>query len=104
MAGLHRKFIEAGGITFSYFERSETRSQQTVSAPPVTLLFLHGFSASKIMWTPIASYFPAEWRIIMLDLPGHGESGFLPGADYTARGMAQKLHDVSFNTEMQHLY
>ncbi len=95
MAGLRRKFVQAGGITFSYLERAVTRSPQTVAAPPVTLLFLHGFSANKIMWMPIASYFPPEWRIVMVDLPGHGESGFLPGGNYAAKGMARKLHDVS---------
>lgn len=30
----------------------------------------------------------------MLDMPGHGESGFDPKGDYTAHGMADKLDQV----------
>ena len=102
LAGLRRKFIEAGGITFSYYEREATPSpQQTTddggvaAPPPVTLVFVHGFSASKIMWTSMVPHFPSEWRIVMMDMPGHGESSFISGEDYSSKGMARKLHDVS---------
>ena len=31
----------------------------------------------------------------MLDLPGHGESSFTSDGNYSAFGLARKLHDVS---------
>ena len=99
MAGLHRKFVTAGGFTFSYLEREGTSSPQTAAAPHVTAVFVPGFSASKAMWTPVSVYFPPEWKVVMVDMPGHGESTFIPGADYSAYGMARKLHDVSITMQ-----
>ena len=43
---------------------------------PVTLLFVHGFSANKTMWMIVSKHMPREWRLVMLDMPGHGESSF----------------------------
>ena len=31
----------------------------------------------------------------MLDLPGHGESSFTPDGNYSAFGLAQKLHALA---------
>jgi len=42
----------------------------------------------------MAPHFPSEWRIVMVDMPGHGESSFISGDDYSSKGMARKLHDV----------
>ena len=39
---------------------------------------------------------PKEWRIVVLDMPGHGESGYDPDHDYSPHGMAEKIHTVSF--------
>ncbi len=60
-----------------------------------TVLFLHGFTSDKTMWTLVSKYLPKEWRVVVVDLPGHGESGFTPKCDYTAQGFAEKLHNVS---------
>ena len=37
---------------------------------------------------------PREWRILVLDMPGHGESSFDPIQDYSPFGMAEKVHMV----------
>ena len=37
---------------------------------------------------------PREWRILVLDMPGHGESSFDPTLDYSPPGMADKVHMV----------
>lgn len=39
-----------------------------------TLVFLHGLGADKDGWGPLLKYFKDKYRLIVLDLPGHGES------------------------------
>jgi hypothetical protein len=63
-----------------------------------TLLLVHGFSASLHTWEPWAAILGAKYRIVSLDLPGHGLTrtppGFSPSpenyADLVERA-AQKL-------------
>ena len=38
----------------------------------VTVVFLHGFMGSGEDWRPITQGLPAEYRCVLLDLPGHG--------------------------------
>ena len=97
MAGLRRKFLTVDGIEYSYFERAGV-AQTDIDGrvrEPTTLLFLHGFTANKTMWMVMSKYLPKEWRIVMLDMPGHGESSFKPNNDYSALGLAEKIHSVS---------
>lgn len=89
-----RKFIEVEGICYSYFERTPVGDSDN-EGEPVTVLFLHGFTANKTMWMLMSKYLPKEWRLIMLDLPGHGESSFKSGSNYSALGFAHKMNEVS---------
>ena len=79
-----------GDIRYSYFERLPT----SPSSHPITAVFMHGFSANKTMWIVMSKYLPLDWRLVMLDMPGHGESSFKSGSDYTPRGMSDKLNEV----------
>jgi pimeloyl-ACP methyl ester carboxylesterase len=54
--------------------------------PPVVLL--HGLGGSKISWLPALSALAPRYRLIVPDLPGHGESD-KPRTDYTARYYAR---------------
>ena len=76
---------------YSYFERLPTGP----ISHPVTVVFVHGFSANKTMWMVMSKYLPQEWRLVMVDMPGHGESSFKTGSDYSSHGMADKLNGVS---------
>ena len=60
-----------------------------------TLLFLHGFTSNKESWVRVTQNLPSTWRILVLDMPGHGESSFDPSSDYSTFGMAEKVHMVS---------
>ena len=39
------------------------------------LVFVHGGGANAHWWTPLAATFAAEFRVIAIDLSGHGDSG-----------------------------
>ena len=47
---------------------------------PTTLLFLHGFTSNKESWVRVTQNLPSTWRILVLDMPGHGESSFDPSS------------------------
>ena len=91
LAGLHRKQLTVNGITYAYFERLPVALVK--DAPAV--LFLHGFTADKTMWMLTIRNLPKEWWIIVLDLPGHGDTSFVQNGDYSPTGMVTKLHEVS---------
>jgi 3-oxoadipate enol-lactonase len=57
------------------------------------LLLVHGLTASHAVWELTLSAFADRWRVIALDLPGHGESD-KPDAPYTIdffAGMVRSL-------------
>jgi pimeloyl-ACP methyl ester carboxylesterase len=59
------RYVELpGGVRMHY------RDQGNPNGP--TLLLVHGFSASLHTWEPWVERLGAEYRIVTLDLPGHG--------------------------------
>jgi haloacetate dehalogenase len=61
-----------------------------VQAPP--LLLLHGFPQSHVLWHRVAQALSGEFRLVLPDLRGYGDSGKPPGgadhAAYSKRAMA----------------
>lgn len=47
------------------------------------LLLVHGSNASLHTWEPWSRSLRGRWRIVRLDLPGHGLTGAHPKADYS---------------------
>lgn len=60
------------------------------------LVFLHGFSGDGREWQAVGERL-ADWPRLYLDLPGHGASSAIPGADFAA--VSSRLQDllVSYN-------
>lgn len=52
------------------------------------LLLLHGSNASLHTWEAWAKLLAGDYRVITVDLPGHGLTGAVPGGDYSQKGMA----------------
>ncbi len=42
------------------------------------LVFIHGFGGSSRLWHAQQDYFSKGFRTVAVDLPGHGESGWMP--------------------------
>jgi len=55
-------------------------------APVIVLL--HGSNASLFTWEPWSKRLSDEYRVVSVDLPGHGLTGATPNHDYTNAGMA----------------
>ena len=47
-----------------------------------TLLFIHGWSCDTTFWKSQINYFKKNYRVIAIDLPGHGKSS-KPKINYT---------------------
>jgi abhydrolase domain-containing protein 6 len=57
---------------------------------PVVVL-LHGFSSDSAVWIRFARYLTPSYRVVIPDLPGHGETGFVSGRGYSAPRQAAWL-------------
>lgn len=42
---------------------------------PLTLVFVHGWSCDRGYWVSQRDYFAREYRVVTIDLAGHGDSG-----------------------------
>ena len=69
------------------------RDQGCRTCPAVMLL--HGANASLHTWEPLVAALGAEYRIITLDLPGHGLTGGTPDGDYSPEGMMAAVDVVA---------
>ena len=59
-----------------------------------TILLLHGSNASLHTWEPWVEFLGDEYRVVTLDLPGHGLTGAVPDKDYTTGAQLKVLGAV----------
>lgn len=60
-------FLEVGDVRLHWSEAGENSR-----TPPVVLI--HGLNNSCLSWTQVAPLLAADRRVLMPDLPGHGQS------------------------------
>jgi len=58
------------------------------------IVMIHGFTARGAHWFRMAQKMPADRCIISLDLPGFGDSSFIPTAAYDAATQADRVSAV----------
>ncbi|HET7358608.1 MAG TPA: alpha/beta fold hydrolase [Rhodanobacteraceae bacterium] len=73
--------VLAGDTTWSYYDGG--------NGPAIVLL--HDYGADKSTWLPVAKQLTRNFRVIVPDLPGWGESSRQPGADYGIDAQAERL-------------
>lgn len=76
------------------------RDQGRRDAPAIILI--HGSNASLHTWEPLVKRLGATWRIVTLDLPGHGLTGATPDTDYSAEGMMDAVDVVAAKLGLDH--
>ena len=53
------------------------------------VVFLHGIGQTRFAWAKVAAHIVrAGWRCVLIDLRGHGESGWAADHDYSLKAMA----------------
>ena len=81
-SGLKKRSLTVDNMRFAYL---------TGGKGPV-LLMLHGFGGSKDNFTRLAGYLSDDYKVIIPDLPGFGESTRNPAWDYAIPSQALRLH------------
>jgi len=66
--------------------RVHYRIRGAATAP--ALVLLHGSNASLFTWEDWSKNLSDRFRVVSLDLPGHGLTGAVPNHDYSTKGMA----------------
>src|SRR3546814_2104462 len=80
--------------------RRPPRSTRTDTLVPYTTLFRS--NASLHTWEPLVTRLGADYRIVTLDLPGHGLTGATPDTDYSAEGMMHAVDVVAAKLGLDH--
>jgi pimeloyl-ACP methyl ester carboxylesterase/putative sterol carrier protein len=78
-------------------EGARVSTYQVGTGPP--LLLLHGLGGTKISWLPIVPELARSYRLVIPDLPGHGESDKLR-TDYSMRTYAHLVRVLMDATDL----
>jgi pimeloyl-ACP methyl ester carboxylesterase len=73
--------------------RVHLRDQGSRTGP--VLVLVHGSNASLFTWEPWAKRLGGDFRIVSLDMPGHGLTGAVPNHDYSEEGMVKFVKEVT---------
>ncbi|MEL0028034.1 MAG: alpha/beta hydrolase, partial [Perlucidibaca sp.] len=84
MAGLESRRVTVGDHELQIFTRNLGSEQ------PCTVM-VHGFTARAAHWFRMARRLPEKHCVIAIDLPGFGDSSFLPTASYKPEVQADRL-------------
>jgi len=95
-AGYVRHSIGVDGFELVYHETGRR------DAPP--LLLLHGFGGDGDNWVLFAPLLREHFRIIVPDLPGFGQTGYLSGKSYSLDVQIGRLKDFVDMLHLQHIH
>jgi len=68
----------------------------------LAVVLIHGANASLHTWEPWVAELGERFRIVTLDLPGHGLTGQVPDADYGTEARLAAVHAVTQTLDLQH--
>ncbi|EWG13206.1 alpha/beta fold hydrolase [Cytobacillus firmus] len=83
------KRTDVNGAAISYYDEG--------TGEPLVLL--HGFCGSKDYWGRVIPLLAEDFRVIAVDLPGHGESG-LPEGELSIEKMAEAIKEAIDELEL----
>jgi pimeloyl-ACP methyl ester carboxylesterase len=80
-------------LTLADGARVHYRDRGPRDAP--VLVLVHGSNASLFTWEPWVRRLDDTFRVITIDMPGHGLTGAVPSNDYSQKGMADFVAAVA---------
>ena len=95
-AGLEKKSITLDFGKIVYLE-NDVKSDST-------LVFVHGFGGNKDTWNRVVEEFNNKYHVIVIDLPGHGESVSDTLLSYTITDQAKRLHTFLNAKKLKNIY
>lgn len=87
------KEIQRDGATIKYRMEGEGTT---------TLLFVHGAFSNQTYWDNQVAFFSPNFKVVTLDLPGHGESG-RDRTDWSVEGFGQDVVTVIRELDLQNV-
>ncbi len=90
------QFVDLGGGLTVHLRDSGPRDAQA-------LVLIHGSNASLQTWEPWADRLGKQFRIIRMDLPGHGLTGASPTRDYSPAAYVDVVERIRANTGVDHI-
>ncbi len=92
---IEKKKIDIDGTTVAYLEAGP---EKYVGTP---LLLVHGFLVHSASWNDVIPALSEKYRVVAPDLPGFGDSGFLPGEGVTFSRLATFLNRFCEKLEVE---
>lgn len=83
LRGLTERVVMVEGLPISYFDGGDRRAE--------TIVLLHGFTGDKRIWVRFAGQLLSSYRVLIPDLPGHGQTPFRAGIGYSAPEQARRV-------------
>ncbi|KAL1007833.1 hypothetical protein UPYG_G00092230 [Umbra pygmaea] len=83
--GMQVDYLENRGYRFSYSHRGKPGPGRP------SILLLHGFSANKDMWLPMAKFLPKHHHLVCVDMPGHEGTSRTDATDYSIEGQVARI-------------
>ncbi|MCG9873865.1 MAG: alpha/beta hydrolase [Leptospiraceae bacterium] len=82
-ADLSKKAVQVDEFKMVYLEGGNLQGE--------TILFVHGFGADKDNWTRMSKYFAKDYHLVLVDLPGFGESDRIEELEYSHLSQSRRL-------------
>lgn len=82
--GLHRATVEVRDSRLMSWQGGPADAAEAV-------VMIHGYSADKTVWMRFAPHFTDRYRVLILDLPGHGETAFDPALAYDTKSQGERV-------------
>ena len=92
LAGLDPKQMTINDIQWFYLDSGENSGRESGNRPVV--LLVHGFGADGTNWYRFVKAFDDQYRFIVPDLPGHGQSSGTDTMDYSLDLQARRLREL----------
>lgn len=70
----------------------------------VTLVLVHGFGGNKDTWNWVVPGWNDQYHVIVIDMPGHGDSVAKKTLSYTMTDQAERLHTFLEAKKIKQLY
>lgn len=80
-------------IVLSDGARAHVRDEGPRNAP--VLVLIHGSNASLFTWSPWVARLKNDFRVVTMDMPGHGLTGAVPSNDYSQKAMVAFVKQVT---------
>jgi len=82
--GLHEERIDIGEMKLAAWVGGPADARETI-------VMLHGYSADRNVWPRFARHLLDDYRVIIPDLAGHGETGFDPTWNYSVPAQTARV-------------